>query len=115
MAEASPVQACGGLALADLRLYDPPRDLEGRPIDWGAGIVRRWDVSEGAALQLLERFLATGLQHYEVRPALAHAGLGLPRGAGWAHAACALWGPVGRGCRSCAASAASRLRLVGRR
>jgi hypothetical protein len=66
VAEASPVQACGGVALAELKLYDPPLDLEGRVVDWGAGIAQRWEPSEGAALQLLDRFLTTGLQHYEV-------------------------------------------------
>lgn len=77
MADASPVQACGGVALEGLGLYEPPRDLQGQAIDWGAGIRKRWDISEAAALQLLDRFLATGLQHYEVSWRLEQRGCAL--------------------------------------
>jgi deoxyribodipyrimidine photolyase len=41
-------------------LYRPPKSKDGQTIDWGAPIVSSWDISESAALKLLDEFLAPG-------------------------------------------------------
>ena len=72
MAPASPLGPCRGLQLQELGLYRPPlrRDPAGgglEPVDWDAGIRGAWDVSEAAALKLLDGFFAPrgGLERYE--------------------------------------------------
>lgn len=57
----------GGLQVLQLGLYSPPHTAAGQTIDWGAPIGASWDISEAAALKLLDDFLSVsgGLRRYE--------------------------------------------------
>lgn len=48
------------LALADLRMVELPVRRDGTVVDWAAPILAAWDISEGAALAIMEQFLAEG-------------------------------------------------------
>ena len=74
VAAAAPVAAAGGMALqlAELGLYCLAVRRDGSSVDWGAPILAAWrDCSEAAALELLERFVHTGLPQYEAQRGLA--------------------------------------------
>ena len=48
------------LALADLRMVELPVRADGTVVDWAAPILAAWDISEAAALAIMEQFLAEG-------------------------------------------------------
>eukprot|EP00892_Ulva_mutabilis_P003954 jgi/Ulvmu1/1930/UM012_0090.1 len=61
----------GAVELPELQLYAPPTRADGSVADWGASIREVWDISEAAALNLLEDFIACKLEIYESSRALA--------------------------------------------
>ena len=58
-----------------MQLAAMPQRPDGTDIDWGAPILAAWqkDISERAALRLLDRFIADGMSHYEARRHFADA------------------------------------------
>ncbi|CAG9465499.1 unnamed protein product [Pedinophyceae sp. YPF-701] len=64
-----PSERCGGVPLAQLGLLPTPR----KGVDWGAAVASHWDISEKAALELLDRFVASSVGGYEADKGFADA------------------------------------------
>jgi hypothetical protein len=100
VAAGSPVEKCGGISLDELGLYSPPRRRGGGGtdsgvavaavaaagdsaaageggselvIDWAAPIQSTWEVSEAAAISMLDTFIADGMRRYELERSFADA------------------------------------------
>ncbi len=59
------VHRCGGVPLEALGLYQPPRDGQGSPVDWGAPLRSAWNMSEAGGLKLLQVGAGAGVMHEE--------------------------------------------------
>ena len=54
------LQACGDQTLEGLHIFSLPKQPDGSVVDWAEPILKAWDCSEEAALNLLETFVTEG-------------------------------------------------------
>ena len=53
-----------GVALEELNILKLPKRGDGSTVDWAGPMLKSWDCSESAALDLLENFVTTGLSQH---------------------------------------------------